>query len=93
MDGRRRRFVGSCNISLTGNNLLYWLLYQKGFVVLHIGPFRIFRYLTFRTAFASLTALFMGLVIGPAVDTFGGAHGETVRGEERGRCGFCGVEA
>ena len=47
--------------------MLYWLLYQKGFVVLHIGPFRIFRYLTFRTAFASLTALFIGLVIGPAV--------------------------
>ena len=44
--------------------MLYWLLYQKGFVVLHIGPFRIFRYLTFRTAFASLTALFMGLVGG-----------------------------
>ncbi len=47
--------------------MLYWLLYQKGFLVFHIGPFRIFRYLTFRTAFASLTALFMGLVIGPAV--------------------------
>jgi phospho-N-acetylmuramoyl-pentapeptide-transferase len=47
--------------------LLYWLLYQKGFLVFHIGPFRIFRYLTFRTAFGSLTALFMGLVIGPAV--------------------------
>ncbi len=47
--------------------MLYWLLYQKGFLVLHIGPFRIFRYLTFRTAFASLTALFIGLVIGPAV--------------------------
>ena len=47
--------------------MLYWLLYQKGFVVFHIGPFRIFRYLTFRTAFASLTALFIGLIIGPAV--------------------------
>jgi len=47
--------------------LLYWLLYQKGFVVFHIGPFRIFRYLTFRTVFASLTALFIGLMIGPAV--------------------------
>ena len=47
--------------------MLYWLLYQKGFIVLHIGPFRIFRYLTFRTAFASLTALFIGLIIGPAV--------------------------
>ena len=50
-----------------GSNLLYWLLYQKGFIVFHIGPFRIFRYLTFRTAFASLTALFIGLIIGPAV--------------------------
>jgi phospho-N-acetylmuramoyl-pentapeptide-transferase len=47
--------------------LLYWLLYQKGFIVLHISPFRIFRYLTFRTVFASLTALFIGLIIGPAV--------------------------
>ncbi len=47
--------------------MLYWLLYQKGFVVFHIGPFRIFRYLTFRTAFASLTALFIGLIIGPSV--------------------------
>jgi phospho-N-acetylmuramoyl-pentapeptide-transferase len=32
-----------------------------------VGPFRIFRYLTFRTAFASLTALFMALIIGPSV--------------------------
>jgi phospho-N-acetylmuramoyl-pentapeptide-transferase len=47
--------------------LLYWLLYQQGFLVFHIGPFRIFRYLTFRTAFASLTAMFMGLIVGPAV--------------------------
>jgi phospho-N-acetylmuramoyl-pentapeptide-transferase len=47
--------------------LLYWLLYQQGFLAFHIGPFRIFRYLTFRTAFASLTALFMGLIVGPAV--------------------------
>ncbi len=47
--------------------MLYWLLYQQGFQAFHIGPFRIFRYLTFRTAFASLTALFMGLIVGPAV--------------------------
>ncbi len=47
--------------------MLYWLLYQQGFLVLHIGPFRIFRYLTFRTTFASLTAMFMGLIVGPAV--------------------------
>jgi phospho-N-acetylmuramoyl-pentapeptide-transferase len=45
--------------------MLYWLLYQKLFA--HFPPFRIFRYVTFRTAFASLTALFMGLIIGPAI--------------------------
>jgi phospho-N-acetylmuramoyl-pentapeptide-transferase len=45
--------------------LLYWLLYQKLFA--YFPPFRIFRYVTFRTAFASLTALFMGLIIGPAI--------------------------
>ncbi len=47
--------------------MLYWLLYEVIFQHFHLGPFRIFRYLTFRTAFASLTALFMGLIIGPAV--------------------------
>jgi len=45
--------------------LLYWLLYLKLFH--YFPPFRIFRYLTFRTAFASLTALFTGLIIGPLV--------------------------
>ncbi|HEY6351892.1 MAG TPA: phospho-N-acetylmuramoyl-pentapeptide-transferase [Candidatus Angelobacter sp.] len=45
--------------------MLYWLLYQRLFS--HFPPFRIFRYLTFRTAFASLTALFMGLIVGPAI--------------------------
>ena len=35
--------------------MLYWLLYEKLFPFFH--PFRIFRYLTFRTAFASGTAL------------------------------------
>jgi phospho-N-acetylmuramoyl-pentapeptide-transferase len=45
--------------------LLYWLLYQKLFPYFH--PFRIFRYLTFRTAFASLTALLIALIIGPFV--------------------------
>ncbi len=45
--------------------MLYWLLYQ---VLYHyFSPFRIFRYLTFRTAFASLTALFMGMIVGPAI--------------------------
>ena len=45
--------------------MLYWLLYQQLFP--HFSPFRLFRFLTFRTAFASLTALFMALVVGPAV--------------------------
>jgi phospho-N-acetylmuramoyl-pentapeptide-transferase len=45
--------------------LLYWLLYEKLFPFFH--PFRIFRYLTFRTAFASLTALLIALFIGPYV--------------------------
>ena len=45
--------------------MLYWLLYQVLFQ--YFSPFRIFRYLTFRTAFASLTALFLGLIVGPAV--------------------------
>jgi phospho-N-acetylmuramoyl-pentapeptide-transferase len=45
--------------------LLYWLLYQKLFPYFRL--FRIFRYLTFRTVFASLTALLIGLLIGPYV--------------------------
>jgi phospho-N-acetylmuramoyl-pentapeptide-transferase len=45
--------------------LLYWLLYQKLFPYYRL--FRIFRYLTFRTVFASLTALLIGLLIGPYV--------------------------
>jgi phospho-N-acetylmuramoyl-pentapeptide-transferase len=45
--------------------LLYWLLYQKLFP--YFRPFRIFRFLTFRTAFASLTALLIALLIGPFV--------------------------
>ena len=45
--------------------MLYWLLYEKLYIYFH--PFRIFRYLTFRTAFASLTALLIALFIGPYV--------------------------
>jgi phospho-N-acetylmuramoyl-pentapeptide-transferase len=45
--------------------LLYWLLYEKLFPFFH--PFRIFRYLTFRTAFASGTALLIAMFIGPYV--------------------------
>ena len=45
--------------------MLYWLLYQR--LSSHFSPFRIFHYVTFRTAFASLTALFMGLIVGPSI--------------------------
>src|SRR5208283_988834 len=48
-----------------GGSLLYWLLYEKLYPFFH--PFRIFRYLTFRTAFATLTALLIALFIGPWV--------------------------
>jgi phospho-N-acetylmuramoyl-pentapeptide-transferase len=45
--------------------LLYWLLYQKLYPYFH--PFRIFRFITFRTAFAFGTALLIALFIGPYV--------------------------
>ena len=45
--------------------MLYWLLYQKLFP--YFRPFRIFRFLTFRTAFATLTAMLIALVVGPYV--------------------------
>ena len=43
--------------------MLYWLLYQKLYI--YFSVFRIFRYLTFRCVFATLTALLIGLLIGP----------------------------
>ena len=45
--------------------MLYWLLYQKLYPFFH--QFRIFRYLTFRTAFATGTAMLIALLIGPYV--------------------------
>lgn len=45
--------------------MLFWLLYQKLFPYFRF--FRIFRYVTFRCVFASLTALLIGLLIGPWV--------------------------
>jgi len=43
--------------------MLYWLLYE----VLYpkVVPWQLFRYVTFRTAFASITALFLSMVLGP----------------------------
>ena len=43
--------------------MLYWLLYEQLYP--HFSPFPLFRYVTFRTAFASMTALFLCLVLGP----------------------------
>ncbi len=43
--------------------MLYWLFYEVLFP--HFSPFRIFQYQTFRTSGASLTALFLGIVLGP----------------------------
>ncbi len=45
--------------------MLFWLLYQKLFPYFRF--FRIFRYVTFRCVFATLTALLIGLLIGPLV--------------------------
>jgi phospho-N-acetylmuramoyl-pentapeptide-transferase len=43
--------------------MLYWLLVVKLYP--HPSALRIFRYITFRTAFASLTALAISLLVGP----------------------------
>lgn len=50
--------------------MLYWLLYQVVFLNYAkqypvLSPLNVFRYVTFRTAFASLTALFLCIVLGP----------------------------
>ncbi len=45
--------------------MLYWLLYDKLFHV--FTPFRVVQYNTFRTAFASLTALFLMIALGPVM--------------------------
>src|SRR3974390_1759863 len=43
--------------------MLYFLLYDQLYRV--VSAFRVFRYVTFRTAFASLTALFLCIALGP----------------------------
>jgi len=43
--------------------MLYFLLYDQ--LYRWVSPFRVFRYVTFRTAFASLTALFLCVALGP----------------------------
>jgi phospho-N-acetylmuramoyl-pentapeptide-transferase len=43
--------------------MLYFLLYEQ--LQKYVSGFRVFRYTTFRTAFASLTALFLCIALGP----------------------------
>jgi phospho-N-acetylmuramoyl-pentapeptide-transferase len=43
--------------------MLYWLLFET--LQPYYGPFRLFGYLTFRTAFALITALLISLLLGP----------------------------
>ncbi len=43
--------------------MLYFLLYEQ--LHRYVSPFRVFQYITFRTAFASLTALFLCIALGP----------------------------
>lgn len=43
--------------------MLYWLFFEK--LLRYFSPFNVFRYDTFRTGGASLTALFLGILIGP----------------------------
>src|SRR5712692_9838283 len=43
--------------------MLYWLFYERLFHV--FTPFREFGYVTFRTALASLSALFLCIALGP----------------------------
>src|SRR5436190_2032011 len=43
--------------------MLYYMFCQQLFPV--VRPFSVFQYVTFRTAFASLTALFLCIILGP----------------------------
>src|SRR5665213_2370989 len=43
--------------------MLYWLLYQQLYPA--VGPFRVFGYVTSRVLFASLTSLFLCILLGP----------------------------
>jgi phospho-N-acetylmuramoyl-pentapeptide-transferase len=43
--------------------MLYWLLFEQ--LQPYFGPFRLFGYVTFRTAFAAITALLLSIALGP----------------------------
>src|SRR5262245_34565468 len=53
------------SISRDGPVMLYWLLPPLAGVAPYLGVFNVARYITFRTAAASLTALVLSLLLGP----------------------------
>src|SRR5437870_6376038 len=57
----RRR--GSCRVRRCGTKMLYYLLYHV--FQRYFSPLNVFRYITVRTVYASLTAMFLALVFGP----------------------------
>jgi phospho-N-acetylmuramoyl-pentapeptide-transferase len=59
--------------------MLYWLLYEKLRTV--VSPFRVFGYVTSRTMFASLTSLFVCVLLGPwMIRRLRGLHfGQSIR--------------
>ena len=60
---RRARGAGAGKVFGLGNQCFTILLYEQ--LYRYVSPFRVFRYTTFRTAFASLTALFLCIALGP----------------------------
>src|SRR5260370_2129931 len=48
-----------------GTEMLYYLLYEV--LRRYISPLNVFRYITVRTVYASLTAMFLALVFGPSL--------------------------
>src|SRR5712692_721495 len=62
---RRQRQEQHRAAGRSGAEMLYYLLYHV--LQRYFSPLNVFRYLTVRTAYASLTALFLSLVLGPWV--------------------------
>src|SRR5437773_10253312 len=56
----RRR--GSCRVRRCGTKMLYYLLVEV--LRRYFSPLNVFRYITVRTVYACLTAMFLALVFG-----------------------------
>ncbi len=63
MRGTRR--PGKSRVRKYGTEMLYYLLYEV--LRKYISPLNVFRYITVRTVYASLTAMFLALVFGPSL--------------------------